>query len=508
MRFPLKLFLAVLLAYALFAQGTVRSWDGATMLAVTRSMVLHSSLEVPPTCPGKYAADGRYYGYYGVGQSLAAIPLFAAGQLGANLVDDNRLSDDVITEFVISLFNPIITALTCVVLYLVALEVGLAAPVAAACALLYGFATGAFVQMKDFNSEPLTALLLLVGVYSLLGLRKSPSAGRAAVVGLCVGAAIAVRLAAIVAVPVLAGGLLWIALQQGGGTRAVKWLAAFAAPVALGIAGVGLYNYVRFGDVLETGYWQVTFQYPFFAGLNIQLVAARSGLLWYNPVVILAPVGAWLAWRRSRFAAGLFGLMFLVHLLLYSVYDTPAGGHSVGNRFLLVTMPYLIIWVGFLSQSLGTRRWRTAIWALVALSVLIQLPLVYINPSYYFARLTSQHQREQEQDSERFAREVGKRSRRWRDSLLVQSWVIAAEVSHNVLYRGEWLRSLEERTQPGDDATALLATRSFRVPYLWWVLAYYYGAPRWVIGLVLALLLAANVVSITALRQGWPRLGA
>ena len=36
MRFPHKLFLTVLLVYALLAQGTVRSWDGATMLAVSR----------------------------------------------------------------------------------------------------------------------------------------------------------------------------------------------------------------------------------------------------------------------------------------------------------------------------------------------------------------------------------------------------------------------------------------------------------------------------------------
>ena len=76
MQLPGRLFLVILLGYALFAQGTVRSQDGATMLAVTRSLVRQHSTaiaDVPGTRTGR---DGREYSRYGIGTSIAAVPWF------------------------------------------------------------------------------------------------------------------------------------------------------------------------------------------------------------------------------------------------------------------------------------------------------------------------------------------------------------------------------------------------------------------------------------------------
>jgi len=102
---------------------------------------------------------------YALFTSVAILPWFIAGQLAANLVSDELVADDVVSEFAVSWFNPVITALSCVVLYLLAVEVGLVAPVAAVRALIYAFGTSAFVQMEDFNSEPLARLLLMAAVY-------------------------------------------------------------------------------------------------------------------------------------------------------------------------------------------------------------------------------------------------------------------------------------------------------------------------------------------------------
>ena len=100
--FPTKLFVAILLAYALFTSGTVRSYDGAVMLAVTRSMALRGSFEVPDLPDCKVGVDGKRYARYGIGTSLAALPWFIVGQLAANLVSDDLVSDDIVSEFAVS----------------------------------------------------------------------------------------------------------------------------------------------------------------------------------------------------------------------------------------------------------------------------------------------------------------------------------------------------------------------------------------------------------------------
>ncbi len=503
--FPTKLFVAILLAYALFTSGTVRSYDGAVMLAVTRSMALRGSFEVPDLPGCKVGVDGKHYARYGIGTSLAALPWFLVGQLAANLVSDELDSDDIVSEFADSWFNPVITALGCVVLYLLAVEVGLSAPVAAGCALVYAFGTGAFVQMKDFNSEPLAGLLLMAAVYYLLALRKRPGWQQAALAGACVGGLLLVRIACVVAVPVLLLGLIWIALDSGRRGHLVRWLVAFAVPIVAAAALIALYNYVRFGSPTEFGYPPGDFALKLWWGLGVNLFSARAGLFLYNPVLLAFPIGAVLLWRWNRHASVLFLLLFLSHLVLYSLVPYPGGGHSVGNRYLLVTVPYLMILVGVVMQKCRGRSCRGAIGALTAISVLVQLPLVYINPSYYYARQASQTQLDRDRPPEQLATTTDTLGQQFAESLLVQSWQIAAEVTHNALYRGQWLRSLAPRTPPGADAATLVAqSRSFHLPYLWWVLAYYYGVAAAVIWVALAAVLGLNYWAVTILVRSWP----
>jgi len=503
--FLVKLFVAILLAYALFTSGTVRSYDGTVMLAVTRSMALRGSFEVRDLPGCKVGVDGKHYSRYGIGTSLAALPWFIAGQLAAHLVSDDLVSDDIVSEFAVSWFNPVITALGCVFLYLLAVEVGLSAPVAAGCALIYAFGTGAFVQMKDFNSEPLAGLLLLAAAYYLLSLRKRPSWRQAALAGACVGGLLLVRMACLVVVPVLLLGLIWIALDSGRRERVVCWLVAFAVPIVVAAALMAAYNYVRFGSPTEFGYPGGNFAWKLWWGLGVNLFSARAGLFLYNPVLLIFPVGALLLYSRRRLTTVLLLLLFVSPLVLYSLVAYPAGGHSVGNRYLLVTVPYLLIFVGVVMQKCRGRGCRIAIGALIAISVLVQLPLVYINPSYYYAREVSQHQLREDWAPQQSAAAADKPGQGFSDSLLVQSWQIAVEVTRNALYRGQWLRSLVPRTVPGADAATLVAeTRSFHLPYLWWVLAYYYGVAAPVIWVALAAVLGLNCWAVIALVRSWP----
>jgi hypothetical protein len=299
----------------------------------------------------------------------------------------------------------------------------------------------------------------------------------------------------------------------------VVWrLVCLVAPVLVGVGLYGWYNYARFGNPLDTGYPPITFSYPVVRGLWLQLFSAERGVVWYDPVVLLAPAGlAWL-WRRGeRGAVALAAALVAGYVLLYSLYaQAPAGGHSMGQRFLLIVAPLLVLaavpaleragrgasppapspahaaWAyrrGGSRAAPGVtgecrRPWTgRLVAAIIAISVLVQLPLVWVNPSYYYALRGAEQERTG----------TAARGERVGEALVVRSWALAVEVTREALTRPGGVRSLAEHTQPATTATEMLpGPRSWHVPYCWWALAWAYGVPgRWVLVAVLVNLLLA-----------------
>ncbi len=492
------LFAAVLAGNLLLFSGTVRSADGGTMLAVTRSLATHGDAAVPPGSVGRPGRDGRLYAQYGPACSVAALPLFLAGHGLARAAHLSPERTAQVEEFAVALFNPLVVALIAVLACAAALELGVGPRWAAAGGLLCTFGTGLVVQMKDFNSEPLTALLLLAAFYVLLRQRRSVTGGGMALAGALAGAAILARPSNALGAAILGGAVVVLAVRKAGGLRGLAAVVCFALPVLAGMGLYGWYNYARFGNALDTGYHQVTFNYPLWRGLWLQLFSLERGLVWYDPLVLLAPAGAALLWRRERGATALAGALAIGFLLLYSTYaQAPAGGHSMGQRFLLMVIPLLVLLaLPAVEKAFGgahhgsapystPRPWtRRLVVAIIAVSVLVQLPLVWVNPSYYYAVLGAEREAEG-------APTVGVQAGQ---TVLARSWSLAAQVAGDVLARPGWVRALPEHIGPTATAAEMLpGPRSFHVPYFWWALAWAYGVPVVVllgVGLV-NLLLAA-----------------
>lgn len=469
------------------------------MLAVTRSLVTEGSFAVPESALGKHGLDGRKYAWYGPGCSVAAAPLFWVGRGAAYIVGLGPEKVSLVEELFVAGFNPLIVALTSALLYLVALQVGLGRPWAAAGGLIYAFATGLFVQMKDFNSEPLTALLFLLVGYCLLRLRHQMRHSWALVAGAAAGFAILTRPANGLGVLLLGLAACYVIWQHARGWQALAHFISFALPALAGVALYGLYNYVRFGDALDTGYHTISFDYPLLRGLHLQLLSLERGLLWYNPVTVLAFAGAGILWYRRRKLLLLCGALVAAYVLLYSTYaQAPAGGHSAGQRFLLVVMPFLVLLALPAIEAACTRWQRGLVAAIIGASVLVQLPLVHVNPSYYYARMIAKQELRGESPGAKTSA----------DTLLVASWPLAAEVTRDALLRPEYIFSLAERGHQNTTAAEMLpGPRAFHVPYFWWVLAYFYGVPRWAIGLGLLLIIGLVVLSVSRLFKYWPRNG-
>ena len=232
-----------------------------------------------------------------------------------------------------------------------------------------------------FFAEIVAVFFLLLSLIEYFGRR------RAFLVGLLLGFSVLSRM------PVLMGSIFFLVTlsQQGGFPRRPLW---FLAGLALPLAFLGYFNYARFGDPLETGYFAHTYAAYFAADIerfgffDVHYIARHLYTLllmppeWYLdtlPYIRPSPEGmsilittpAVLYALRARYSesinlwSGLAVLAILIPIVLW--FST--GWVQFGYRYSLDFLPFLLI---LIASGMGNRIGKGMI-VLVALSVAVNL---------------------------------------------------------------------------------------------------------------------------------------
>jgi hypothetical protein len=360
------LLLGVYLATASFRIDTI---DTAVRLEVARALVREGTpairpleLRTPFGIVGSFEGrDGRHYAVYGPGQSLLMAPLVAlGGRHDAQLV---------------TLINPAATALTGALIVLIGARLGFGVRASARAALAFGLATLAWPHAKLTFEAPLE---MAAGTAALLFALRPDRRG-AALAGAALSFAILVRPTALAAVPALAW-LLAAAARSSWRRVAIAFLAG-AAPL---VSAALLYNALRWGSPLATGY--VHTGYGYFAlqweGLVGLLASPGRSFFLFSPVLVLAPWG-WneLRRRQPRFAVAALLLAggYLAFLSFVTVWN---GDWTWGPRHLLPVVPAVTL---LLLPLLEPGRMRAMVLApLLAASVAVQLVGVMVSYECYF----------------------------------------------------------------------------------------------------------------------------
>ncbi len=359
----------VLLAFMIFLLYLLSSsWrfplggDGRATLATSRSLLTHQTLAVDAEFASdegfapraKIGVDGRAYAKAGLGLPIVEMP-FVAVALGISRVA--AVPEAQALAAILSLLNPLLTACTVIAVFRLCRSMDCPAPAALSMAVAYSFGTLAWVYAGVDGTEPLQALCLVLALLFLLKYRSERLATSLSASGFALAFAVVTKPADAVLVP--AFGLYVIAVlraQRLSLRQAAPALAHFISPLAICFLFLVWLNWIRFGSVLETGYEHDAFRNHFSSGIYGLVFSFNKGIIFYSPLVLLAPVGIGLMARAHREEAAMIVLASLSYVSLFAKYAFWGAGWAWGPRYLVPILPLLMVPV---ARAVDTARvWR------------------------------------------------------------------------------------------------------------------------------------------------------
>lgn len=396
LRIALWLAAAAVLGLLPLQHGYFRGSDEVGVYETTESLAEYGDLAVERVRHAFRGRDGRFYSHFAPGQSVLALPFYAAGRAAGALLPEEAarvvagpsLTSDrgilryggTLEIFAVSLYAPVATAALLALFYLLERRLGAPRGAAVAAALALGAGTYVATHAVFFLRHTTVAALALA---SLLAARRFAEAGGARWLTAASGAACAiplVRLPDAAAVPGLLAYAAWVAAARvrRDGDRPAVALGALAAPALAAAAihaGVNLYK------------WDTPWVSPMLAQSRTLATWPRgeavAGFLWspgasvflHAPLLLLAPCLWWRFARTERAVAlAVLGTLLPVVWLVTSFREWTGLYSAPGPRYLFVLVPPLLLPLGTWLARAG-RLARSLAAALAAAGLAVQLVL-------------------------------------------------------------------------------------------------------------------------------------
>jgi hypothetical protein len=357
----------IFLSYAYFYESG--GWNQNSRFDMVRAILEQKTLSIDAyheNTEDKALSRGHYYSDKAPGLALLALPVAAATrpvlrEAGVDPASPNGLEaiSYAITVFAVGL--P--TALACVCLFLIALQLGSTVSGAAFASLGMGLATPMWAYATLFWGHALAGACLIFGFAAAILLRESR--GRTSdlfwglIVGLSAGWATVSEYPAAPASAILA--VLALAQVWSGG-RARRW------PTALGVSAGAIacvlvlmfYQYRAFGSAIHPSYsyyqvgafpWMkhgyMGLTYPRVDVMFKLLFGCRRGLFFSAPFLVTAPFGLRILWKSKNNSiryAGMAATAIAVYYFLFNAsFWVWTAGWSYGPRYMAAGVPLLCI---------------------------------------------------------------------------------------------------------------------------------------------------------------------
>lgn len=379
---PYSLFFLFFLFYILTNSGHLGTYDAAMEYEVAKNLIQSGSFELRDEQFHEFSAargrDGKLYSPHGLGQSLVMIPFFLLGEGASQLFP--HFPKIRLHHFCITLMNPMVMALTCLVLYFFQRRLRFRERSAVVVTSIFGICTIAFPYAKVSFDVTLTAFLLLSAGYSIYRFQETYNGKWALFSGILIGFSLLTRIASLLVVPIFTFYFFYSLKRTRLVSRRIgQLLILYGLPIVMSVIIVGWYNDVRFGAFYEDGHATdaaVKLTTPFFVGLLGQLVSPGKGLFFYSPILLFSFFGIKKLYHTHSWEVLLFGCIICVNLFFYSKLVNWSGDWCWGPRFTVPLVPLFTIFIGaFLNGSgfQGRSRLKKVWILLIVFSVAIQV---------------------------------------------------------------------------------------------------------------------------------------
>lgn len=371
-RIALAIFAVLFSLYLLTFNGLFRSIDELALFSAAESLVQSGSLARPQL---NFAPYHNPVGSLEPLQPLIAMPLYA---LAVRLPTVSNIH-------VTMLLNPLLTALTAVLLYLLVRQMGYAQHVSTGVALIYGLATLAWPYTRTFFREPLLGLLWTAALWAF---NRWWETQRPLALTACLGLLLLAGTAKLTSLAVLPVYIVITWWRVPSEQRRVM-AALFITLLILG--GLLLVAMFRVRNQPLTSIMGAILNYqlgPALQRVYGLLISPGKGLFLYSPVLLASLMGFWRFRQRRPVEAFIAGGTLLALLGLYSSLIDWYGGVAWGPRFLVPALPLLVL---PLAEVLASRRKivLAAATVLVMLSLAIQVVASTATWTEYYNQLVS-----------------------------------------------------------------------------------------------------------------------
>lgn len=272
---------------------------------------------------------------------------------GVGRVWSERQNREFFRRIWVAAANALITAVGVVLVYRILGRLRYGDRVAIVGALIYAVGTMAWPYAKFDFSEPVVTTLILAAVWLLLVYGAAGRLRYVALAGLAAFAAVLTKYVSIIVVPILLIGLLvnaksgrtWGEALRASIRPALLFSAPFigVVPPALLVAALLFDFHLLYVSELIGGLQRGWLELPFGLGLGGLITSWGKGVLWYNPILLVTlPVLPWFV-RRHGWRSLVFIAIPVAYALLYSRKQVWYGGNAWGPRYLVPSLPLLII---------------------------------------------------------------------------------------------------------------------------------------------------------------------
>jgi hypothetical protein len=314
----------------------------------------------------KVEGTDKIYSQYGIGLAIIFIPLVVVGKLIAFFTSvDQR----VFIDFILSFYNIPFALLGLYFFRSILLHFEITHRKANICMILL-FTCTAYWKYSVTDFSEITQICFLLGAVNSSLSKKSK---KWKWVSLWCALLVAVKLVYVILLPLF---FVYAMFQNPNSLSPKAFISrcldfsSFLIPMGIFLA---LLNFLRFGNVFESGYGSEasSFSWHFLQRDWLDyLISFQRGIFPFNPILLFSILGCFfLPKEKIRFFLFIGSIIFLWYLLM-CFWKSYLGGYCWGNRLLVPIIPFCFIPFAFV--PIEKNLVRISVCAVIVMSIVIQ----------------------------------------------------------------------------------------------------------------------------------------